>query len=62
MAGKLNKIKVDKIFKVCSDCGYKDGFHSMFERIEDSEHLYWRFICPRCHKIFDIGLKVSIES
>ncbi len=62
MAREFNKIEVDKMFKVYPNCGYEDGFHSMFERIGDSEHFYWRFICPSCHKIYDIGLRVYIET
>jgi len=57
----INNIKVDKIFKVCPACGYQDGFHSMFERVKpEGNDFYWRFICPSCHRVFDIGLKVTI--
>ncbi len=58
---EFDKIKVEKTFKVCPNCGYKDGFHSMFERIGDSDKLHWRFICPNCHKIYDIGLTVTLN-
>ncbi len=62
MTIEVNKIKLEKEFRVCPNCGYEDGFHSMFERIEDGEDFSWKLICPNCHKIFDIGLKTRIES
>jgi ssDNA-binding Zn-finger/Zn-ribbon topoisomerase 1 len=62
MAEQFEEVKVDKEFKVCPNCGYKDGFHSMFQRIGDSTDFCWRFICPSCHKIYDIGLMVHIAS
>ncbi|MEE4353611.1 MAG: hypothetical protein V2J25_12145 [Desulfatiglans sp.] len=43
-------------FKICPSCGYEDGFHSMFKR--DGDITHWLFICPSCHTVFDIGLKV----
>jgi transposase len=60
MYEEINFIEVKEDFKVCPVCGYQDGFHSMFERIQESNEFHWRFICPSCHKIFDIGMKVSI--
>ena len=62
MAEEVNIVKVDAVFKVCPNCGYEDAFHSMFERIGDSNDFYWRLICPSCHKVYDIGLKVHIGS
>ena len=62
MDEEVNRIKVDKIFKVCPNCGYKDGFHSMFERIQDINEFSWRLICPNCHKISDVGLTAHIEA
>jgi hypothetical protein len=56
MEDKINHIKMDDEFKVCPSCGYKDGFHSMFRKEEGVTK--WLFICPQCHKIFDIGFKV----
>jgi hypothetical protein len=40
-------------FKVCPQCGYKDGFHNMFR--EEGEETKWYFICPDCRGVFDIG-------
>jgi len=62
MSDEVELVKIEKIFKVCPICGYQDGFHSMFEQVQDSNEYVWRFICPSCHKIFDIGLKVLIEN
>jgi transposase-like protein len=56
MEVEIIQIKMDDEFKVCPSCGYKDGFHSMFRKEEGVTK--WLFICPQCHKIFDIGFKV----
>ena len=58
---EVKQVKMGKIFKVCPQCGYQDGFHSMFEKTEDSDKLKWMFICPSCHIVFDIGLKTSVD-
>ncbi|UCE37832.1 MAG: hypothetical protein JSW00_00885 [Thermoplasmata archaeon] len=60
MITEVNKIKMETEFRICPHCGYEDGFHSMFERIDESEKLSWKLICPSCHWIFDIGLSVSL--
>ena len=51
-------IKIDKVetFKGCPVCNYGDGFHSMFQKA--GEEIKWLFICPACHRIFDLGFKV----
>ena len=54
---KINYVQMDGEFKVCPSCGYKDGFHSMFRK--DKDITRWFFICPSCHKVFDIGLTVA---
>ena len=51
---EINKVTMDEEFKICPQCGYKDGFHSMFKKEGDVRK--WLFICPSCHSIFDIGL------
>ena len=61
MAAKVEKIKIDRVFKVCPSCGYKNGFHSMYERIGKGKQFSWKLICPQCEKIYDVGLKVRIE-
>ena len=55
---KVQKIHVEEEFKICPACGYEDGFHSMFKK--ENENTKWLFICPSCHKIFDIGYTVSM--
>lgn len=43
-------------FRICPECGYKDGFHSVFEKTGNKTR--WLFVCPACHRIFDVGLTV----
>ena len=62
MKEEVTTIKFEKVFKVCPNCGYKNGFHTMFERIGDSASFSWKLICPNCEKIFDIGLNVRIKN
>ena len=61
MKEEVTTIKVEKVLKVCPNCGYKNGFHAMFEKIGASTSFSWKLICPNCKKIFDIGLKVKID-
>jgi predicted RNA-binding Zn-ribbon protein involved in translation (DUF1610 family) len=56
MDREIKKIEFKDKFDVCPECGYKDGFHSIFKKEGDTTH--WRFICPSCHSIFDIGFTV----
>ncbi|WP_028585060.1 hypothetical protein [Desulfogranum mediterraneum] len=60
MAIKRTKMELAEEFRVCPACGYRDGFHSMFQR--DGEEVRWLFICPSCHEAFDIGLTVPPPS
>ena len=53
MEYEVIETEMEDEFKVCPSCGYKDGFHSMFKREDDT--IKWLFICPACHKVFDIG-------
>ncbi len=52
----VEKIDMQDEFRVCPACGYRDGFHSMFRK--QGEVTRWLFICPSCHKLFDIGMTV----
>ena len=52
----VKNVKMEIEFKVCPTCGYKDGFHSMFNKEDDITR--WLFICPSCHHVFDIGFTV----
>lgn len=50
----IQPVPVEDEFKICPECGYKDGFHSMFKK--EGNIFKWLFICPSCHSVFDIGL------
>ncbi len=52
----INKVEMGEEFKICPECGYQDGFHSMFKK--EGDITRWLFICPSCHSIFDIGQTV----
>lgn len=56
MEHDVKKITMKDEFRVCPECGYRDGFHSMFRK--QGETIRWLLICPSCHKLFDIGLTV----
>jgi len=50
-------IPADGEFTVCPSCGYKDGFHSVFEGLNTDKPAKWLLICPMCSSKYDIGLK-----
>jgi transposase-like protein len=50
------KIDMKKSFKDCPACNYSDGFHSIFQK--NGDEIQWLFICPACHRTFDLGFKV----
>ena len=56
---KIIKVPMEKEFKVCPSCGYKDGFHSMLKK--EGDVTRWLFICPSCHDVFDIGRTLKNE-
>jgi len=56
---QVQKVDVEEEFRVCPECGYENGFHSMFRRAADGTSLKWLFICPNCSSWFDIGLTAS---
>jgi hypothetical protein len=56
MEHDVEKIEKRDEFRICPSCGYRDGFHSMFRK--QGKITRWLFICPSCHKIFDIGMTV----
>ena len=60
MTEEISRIQIDKEFKICPVCGYKDGFHSIFESLGEARDFGWILICPSCHTHFDIGLQVHI--
>lgn len=51
------KIDMQQDFKDCPVCNYGDGFHSIFQK--NGDEIEWLFICPACHRIFDLGFKVQ---
>lgn len=57
MEDKVQQVHVEDEFKVCTSCGYKDGFHSMLKK--DKGRFKWLFICPACHAVFDVGFSVG---
>ncbi|MBU0679967.1 MAG: hypothetical protein KKD73_00965 [Proteobacteria bacterium] len=57
MAYQITSVIVKDEFKICPLCGYEDGFHTMFTRV--NAILKWLFICPSCHAVFDIGHTVN---
>jgi len=57
MNDKINSIVFEEEFRICPECGYKDGFHTMLKQSHD--RVKWLFICPSCHEIFDIGYTIK---
>ncbi len=60
MEETINRVQMGDEFRVCPLCGYEDGFHSMLKK-QDNGSLKWLFICPSCHRIFDIGYSVRFD-
>ena len=58
MRYEVKKIKFEEEFKICPTCGYRDGFHSMYKRLDDEILVF--SICPSCHDVFDINLTVIL--
>ena len=58
---KVVKKKIGKSFKVCPKCGYRNGFHIMFERLSKGkkERYKIKLICPNCSQVFDVGFKAE---
>jgi len=56
MNREIKQIEFKDEFTDCPECGYKDGFHSVFKK--DGSTTKWLFICPSCHTVFDIGFTV----
>lgn len=54
---RVRPIAMEDEFKNCPDCGYRQGFHSMFRRKDKA--IKWLFICPACHSVFDLGFTVQ---
>ena len=56
MSEETITVQMKTEFRVCPACGYQDGFHSMFKKEGDTTR--WLFVCPACHRTFDIGFTV----
>jgi predicted RNA-binding Zn-ribbon protein involved in translation (DUF1610 family) len=56
MEEKIHKIEFHQEFRVCPHCGYEDGFHTMLK--QEGDETLWLFICPSCHKIYDVGQRI----
>ena len=56
MVQDVIKIDMEQTFKNCPLCNYSDGFHSMFQKVDNETK--WLFICPACHRIFDLGFTI----
>lgn len=56
MNDTVHAVQFEDELRVCPQCGYKDGFHTMLKKEEDT--VKWLFICPSCHQVFDIGCRV----
>jgi hypothetical protein len=48
-------------FRECPDCGYEDGFHSVFRPTGEADEMEWLLVCPGCSSTYDIGLTVRRE-
>ena len=55
---KVTKVHVKDEFRVCPECGYKDGFHVSFVRVPESAVLHLVFICPGCSARYDVGKSI----
>jgi hypothetical protein len=47
-------------FVICPNCGYADGFHSVFEGLGAGRRAKWYLICPRCSSKYDLGLEYAV--
>ena len=57
MNKEVMPVEFEEEFRICPVCGYEDGFHTMLKR--DGDRVKWLFICPSCHKIFDVGYETD---
>jgi len=58
MRYEVKKVKLEDEFKNCPTCGYRDGFHSMYKRMNNNIRVF--SICPSCHDVFDLNLSLTI--
>jgi len=53
------KKTISNEFMICETCGYKDGFHTYFIRI-DKNKLKLNYKCPECGQRYDIGFIIDL--
>ncbi|KKR30722.1 MAG: hypothetical protein UT63_C0094G0003 [Candidatus Gottesmanbacteria bacterium GW2011_GWC2_39_8] len=58
---KTVKKEIVNSFKVCPNCGYRNGFHLMFEKLGKTKKPRYKIklICPNCSQVYDVGFKVE---
>ena len=56
-ARRVQKVRVERDFKVCPVCDYTDGFHVVFSRAREKGKYNVYLICPMCSAAYDIGLR-----
>jgi len=60
---KATQLAVQHAFQECPECGYQNGFHVAFRRVEpngNDRKLAAYLICPSCSAVFDIGLRICL--
>ena len=51
---------IENEFMICDTCGYQDGFHTYFLRINDTD-VKFNYKCPECGQKYDIGLILPLK-
>jgi len=59
MSKKTESIIIEKELHICPQCGYQDGFHTSFVRL-DEHKCRIILICPSCHARYDPDWIVSV--
>ena len=59
MSEKQKPIIIEDELHICPECGYKDGFHTSFVRLE-KERCRIILICPSCHSKYDPNWIIGI--
>ena len=52
---EIERVEVDKEFRVCPDCGYEHGFHVSLIPEDAGARLGIVLVCPSCGARYDIG-------
>jgi hypothetical protein len=62
---EATQVDIPAQLRMCPDCGYQNGFHVAFRRVEPSNGertVAVQLICPSCSALLDIGLRVCLTS